>query len=317
MTDYPLRGGVCVNGLPVAGICHAGRRIGLAHDGALLVSSGKNLLRWSEMTAFDGLVKTAVTDDGGLHVKAQAGLHCWCGISWDIACADIGVSPGDTLTASLADDEQLGGGMLLNLKFITDSYGGYAAQQNFGWGNVEVMTIPEDTITIQFTVMATTDISADLSKTIHPQLERGSARTCWEPPENLRGGGVLKDLNLCGMWPSAAPEWMRLDAWQGGGHTAHIKRSTTRSTWVSIDTAKVTLPAGVYGIRCDGLVSGIACEFRDAGADRNLGYISDAWKTLTVTEPTTVTPRLVISPNWTGEATVTPAILEGDGGVSL
>lgn len=27
MTDYPLRGGVCVNGLPVAGICHAGRRI--------------------------------------------------------------------------------------------------------------------------------------------------------------------------------------------------------------------------------------------------------------------------------------------------
>lgn len=192
MTDYPLRGGVCVNGLPVAGICHAGRRIGLTRDGALLVPSGKNLLRWSEMTAFDGLVKTAVTDDGGLHVKVKAGLHCWCGISWDIACADIGVSPGDTLTASLADDEQLGGGMLLNLKFFTDSYGSYAAQKNFGWGNVEVMTIPEDTITIQFTVMATTDISADLSKTIHPQLERGSARTCWEPPEKLRGGGRPK-----------------------------------------------------------------------------------------------------------------------------
>ena len=189
MTDYPLRwGGVCVNGLPVAGIYHAGRRIGLTHDGHCFVPSGKNLLRWSEMTAFDGLVKTAVTDDGGLHVKAKAGLHCWCGISWDIPLSDIGVSPGDTLTASLADDEQLGGGMLLNLKFLTDSYGSYTAQQNFGWGNVEVMTIPEDTITIQFTVMATTDISADLSKTIHPQLERGSARTCWEPPENLRGG---------------------------------------------------------------------------------------------------------------------------------
>lgn len=154
--------------------------------------SGKNLLRWSEMTAFDGLVKTAVTDDGGLYVKVKAGLHCWCGISWDIACADIGVSPGDTLTASLADDEQLGGGMLLNLKFFTDSYGSYTVQQNFGWGNVEVMTIPEDTITIQFTVMATTDISADLSKTIHPQLEKGSKRTCWEPPEKLRGGGHAK-----------------------------------------------------------------------------------------------------------------------------
>lgn len=188
MTDYPLRGGVCVNGLPVAGICHAGRRIGLTHDGALLVPSGKNLLRWSPMPAFDGLVKTTVTDDGGLHVKVKAGLHCWCGISWDIACADIGVSPGDTLTASLADDEQLGGGMLLNLKFLTNSYGSYAEQQNFGWGNISTFTVPEKTIVIQFTVMATTDISADLSKTIHPQLERGSARTCWEPPENLRGG---------------------------------------------------------------------------------------------------------------------------------
>ena len=128
------------------------------------------------------------------------------------------------------------------------------------------------------------------------------------------GGGVLKDLNLCGMWPPAAPEWMRLDAWQGGGHTAHIKRSTTLTNWISIDTAKVTLPAGVYSIRCDGLGSGIACEFRDAGANRLLGYISDAWKTLTVTEPMTVTPRLVISPNWTGVAAVSPVILEGDWG---
>lgn len=120
------------------------------------------------------------------------------------------------------------------------------------------------------------------------------------------------------MWPSAVPGWMRLDAWQGGGHTAHIKRSTTLNTWMAIDTARVTLPAGVYGIRCDGLVSGISCEFRDVGADRLLGYISDSWKTLTVTEPMTVTPRLAISPGWTGEATVTPAILEGDwGGVSL
>ena len=154
----------------------------------MLVSSGKNLLRWSEMTAFDGLVKTAVTDDGGLHVKVKAGLNCWYGISWDIPLSDIGVTVGDTLTASLADDEQLGGEMLLNIKFITDSYGTWKVQHNFGWGNVVAMTIPEDTITIRFAVMATTDISADLSKTIHPQLERGSARTCWEPPEKLRGG---------------------------------------------------------------------------------------------------------------------------------
>ena len=47
MTDYPLRGGgVCVNGLLVAGIYHAGQRIGLTHDGALLVPSGKNLLNY-------------------------------------------------------------------------------------------------------------------------------------------------------------------------------------------------------------------------------------------------------------------------------
>lgn len=185
---YPILGGISIDGKTVAGAYHDGHRIGLTHGDTMLVPSGKNLLRWSDMTAFDGLVKTTVTDDGGLHVKAKAGLHCWYGISWDIACADIGVSPGDTLTASLTDDEQLGGGMLLNLKFLTDSYGSYAEQQNFGWGNIPTFTVPEKTIVIQFTVMATTDISADLSKTIHPQLEKGSKRTCWEPPEKLRGG---------------------------------------------------------------------------------------------------------------------------------
>lgn len=111
---------------------------------------------------------------------------------------------------------------------------------------------------------------------------------------------------------------MRLDVWQADGHTAHITRSETRTTWASIDTAQVTLPAGTYSIRCDGLASGVSCEFRDTGEGKLLGYVRDDWKTFTVTEPTTVIHRFAISPNWTGEATVTPVILEGDwGGVSL
>lgn len=308
MTDYPLRGGVCVNGLPVAGIYHAGRRIGLTHDGHCFVPSGKNLLCWSEMTAFDGLVKTAVTDDGGLHVKAKAGLHCWCGISWDIPLSDIGVSPGDTLTASLADDEQLGGGMLLNLKFLTDSYGSYTAQQNFGWGNVEVMTIPEDTITIQFTVMATTDISADLSKTIHPQLERGSARTCWEPPENLRGGGVLKDLNLCGAWDN----WgSKFPTWEVSGHTAHVARPDTATKWQARKMSAVTLPAGTYSVRVDITGdAGLAFEVHVGG--RVAFYAGSDWRRFTLDQPTEVYVQLAVRPTWTGEATLTPVILEGD-----
>ena len=91
---------------------------------------------------------------------------------------------------------------------------------------------------------------------------------------------------------------MKLDAWQAEGHTAHTARSETCSTWVSIDTAEATLPAGMYSVRCDGLSSGIACEFRDTGANKLLGYISDDWKTLTVTEPTTVAARLAVPPDW-------------------
>lgn len=190
MTDYPLRGGgVCVNGLPVAGAYHAGRRVGLTHGGSLLVPSGKNLLRWSDMTGFDGKIRTTVTSDGSLRVDAGAGLGAWCGILWDIRCSDIGVRPGDVLTASLPQGELLGGGLLFNLKFLTDTGGSYAVQRNFGWGNIYTFTVPEDTIIIRFTLFAADSaLTADLSKTLHPQLERGDTRTCWEPPENLRGG---------------------------------------------------------------------------------------------------------------------------------
>ena len=313
MTDYPLRGGVCVNGLPVAGICHAGRRIGLTHDGALLVPSGKNLMRYDAYV--DANAVAGIRADGGLDITLKQSFRAWYAITWRTQLSDAGLAAGDTIMASCA------GLIARHYMSIRFQRGGDLISET---PYLEIdrpfvsTSIPGGTTQIVTQLFTDADFTEDRHFTIHPQLEKGSKRTCWEPPENLRGGGVLKDLNLCGMWPSAAPEWMRLDAWQGGGRTAHVKRSTTRSTWVSIDTAKVTLPAGVYGIRCDGLVSGIACEFRDAGADRNLGYIYDAWKTLTVTEPMTVTPRLVISPDWTGEATVTPAILEGDwGGVSL
>ena len=305
-----LRGGVCVNGLPVAGICHAGRRIGLTHGGSMLVPSGKNLLRWSEMTAFDGLVKTTVTDDGGLHVKTKAGLHCWYGISWDIPLSDIGVTVGDTLTASLADDEQLGGGMLLNLKFLTDSYGGYTVQKNFGWGNVEVMTIPEDTITIQFTVMATTDISADLSKTIHPQLERGSARTCWEPPEKLRGGGTLKDLNLAPAW-NPAPNNPQGLTYTVDSHRLSIGIPYTGNRWVTWYSQWVAFPAGVYTV----YGTGSRWDAFTIYNDRNtiLTHVDRSKILLTLSSETT----LELHVGWESkgsqiDANFTPVILEGD-----
>lgn len=315
MSDYPILGGIALAGMPVAGIYHAGRRVGLAHGDRLLVPSGKNLLRWSDMTEFDGKIRTTVAPDGGMRLDAEAGLGAWCGMEWRIDCQAAGIAPGDTLTVSQPAGESLSNGMLFNIKFFTDDKGSYAVQQNFGWGNVNTFVVPEGTVILGFTVFTNGNpLPAGVSKTLHPQLEKGSARTCWEPPENLRGGGSLRDLNLAGAWPDTAPAWMKLDAWQAEGHTAHTARSETCSTWVSIDTAEATLPAGMYSVRCDGLSSGIACEFRDTGANKLLGYISDDWKTLTVTEPTTVAARLAVSPDWTGAATVTPVILEGDGG---
>lgn len=188
MSDYPILGGIALAGMPVAGIYHAGRRVGLAHGDRLLVPSGKNLLRWSDMTGLDGKISVAVAADGGLILDAKAGLGAWCGIEWRIDCQAAGIAPGDTLTASQPEGESLNSGMLLNLKFYTDAGGSYTMQRNFGWGNVSTFVVPEGTVIIGFTVFANGNaLTADVSKTLHPQLERGSARTCWEPPENLRG----------------------------------------------------------------------------------------------------------------------------------
>ena len=158
----------------------------------MLVPSGKNLLRWSDMTAFDGKIRTIVTPDGGMHVVAKAGLGLWCGVLWNLECATLGLSPGDTITASLPAGETLGGGLLFNLKFLRAD-GKYTVQQSFGWGNVETLAIPDSTTIIQFSVMVWRGgIPADMSKTVHPQLEHGSARTCWEPPAILAVGGQPK-----------------------------------------------------------------------------------------------------------------------------
>lgn len=67
-----MGGGVCVNGLPVAGIYHAGQRIGLTHGGTMLVPSGKNLLNYG--VAQVGHMIASVIDDGGLRVSLE-GRH--------------------------------------------------------------------------------------------------------------------------------------------------------------------------------------------------------------------------------------------------
>lgn len=187
MTDYPLRGGVCVNGLPVAGICHAGRRIGLTHDGALLVPSGKNLMRYDAYA--DANAVAGIRADGGLDLTLKHSFRAWYAITWSTQLSDAGLAAGDTITASCAGliarhymsiRFQRGGDLIGETPYL-------AIDRPF-----VSTSIPGGTTQIVTQLFTDADFTEDRHFTIHPQLERGSARTCWEPPENLRGGGRPK-----------------------------------------------------------------------------------------------------------------------------
>lgn len=187
MTDYPLRGGVCVNGLPVAGIYHAGQRIGLTHDGALLVPSGKNLLNYGVAQA--GHMIASVIDDGGLRVATTAPMNSWIGFRWK---ADIApeLHEGDKLTLSLEDGDTLNG--ICFQVFFYDAAGKMLQRATFTKDNItslKSLTVPAGAMTYDTCVFTYGKLSESTTSILHPQLELGDKRTCWEPPEKLRGGG--------------------------------------------------------------------------------------------------------------------------------
>lgn len=183
MTDYPLRGGVCVNGLPVAGVYHAGRRVGLTHDDTLLVPSGKNFMRYGAYA--DDNCSAAIRPDGGLDIVLKSTFKAWYAITWATQLADVGLAAGDIITASC---DNLPPNVFMSTRF---QEGGKLLSEtqhlNSGLSTVS-SAIPTGTTQIISQLFTSADHTEDRSLTIYPQIERGSQRTCWEPPENLRGG---------------------------------------------------------------------------------------------------------------------------------
>lgn len=192
MTDYPLRGGVGIQGLQVAGVYHAGKRIGLAHAGTMLVPSGKNLLRYGAATTVGGRMAASIMADGGLRVETAATVPSWNGFQWrtDILSSDL--HEGDVLTASLADYDRLN--KLCFQIFFDDESGKFLQRITFTSDNMtpRTITVPAGAVVFRacvFTYGAQAESSVAI---LHPQLERGSERTCWEPPAILAGGGQPK-----------------------------------------------------------------------------------------------------------------------------
>ena len=73
----------------------------------------------------------------------------------------------------------------------------------------------------------------------------------------------------------------------------------------------VTLPAGTYSVRVDITGdAGLAFEVHVGG--RVAFYVGSDWRRFTLDQPTEVYVQLAVTPTWTGEATLTPVILEGD-----
>lgn len=306
MTDYPLRGGVCVNGLPVAGVYHAGRRVGLTHDDTLLVPSGKNFMRYGAYA--DDNCSAAIRPDGGLDIVLKSTFKAWYAITWATQLADVGLAAGDIITASC---DNLPPNVFMSTRF---QEGGKLLSEtqhlNSGLSTVS-SAIPTGTTQIISQLFTSADHTEDRSLTIYPQIERGSQRTCWEPPENLRGGGTLKDLNLCGQWDTS---WgVNFPTWEVDDRTARVGRTQTNNYWCARRMKAVTIPAGTYSIRVD-VTGNSGLSFETHINDKVSFYAGADWRRFTLTQPSAVYVQLAVRPTWTGEATFTPVILEGDWG---
>ena len=268
--------------------------------------SGKNLLNYG--VAQVGHMIASVIDDGGLRVAATAPMNSWIGFRWK---ADIApeLHEGDKLTLSLEDGDTLNG--ICFQVFFYDAAGKMLQRATFIKDNItslKSLTVPAGAMTYDTCVFTYGKLSESTTSILHPQLELGDKRTCWEPPENLRGGGVAADLNLCGAWDS----WgSKFPTWEVSGHTAHVARPDTATGWKARRMSAVTLPAGTYSVRVDITGdAGLAFEVHVGG--RVAFYAGSDWRRFTLDQPTEVYVQLAVKPTWTGEATLTPVILEGD-----
>lgn len=185
-----IMGGAMCAGRIVSGACLDGKRIGLAHAGQLICPSGKNRLAYPLGVRTDGLMRCELMRDGGLQVTLKAGLKQWNGLGVTVTLADIGLSPGDTVTLSSRYGDVVPQNCSFNIKFRAG--GGEVVYDSGVWGaNGQLaVTIPDAATRASFTVFRGIATTEDCEMILHPMLEKGSTRTVWEPPGNAGGQGL-------------------------------------------------------------------------------------------------------------------------------
>ena len=293
---YPILGGVSINGETVAGACHAGHRVGLTHGGIMLLPSGKNLMRYGACDAAP--LTVTVNTDGGLHCVFGEGVKAWNYVSFKTPLTDAGLSVGDHITVSTdsAELDGLNGQIHVSIRFLA-STGTFISQLDTLGANTTVVSgvIPDGTAVIETQVYTSADVSEDMVFDVHLQLEAGGARTAWEPPAVMAAGGG-GSLSLIGAWnPSSGWDLDKtID-----GPTLRIKRDETTTSWSSVSTMPVDLPAGSYRIQVLGSLTNLACELHKD--DDPIVYIGNDWTAFTLTDTTSVKVVIACSPKWHGD----------------
>ncbi|MBW3095566.1 hypothetical protein KIH75_09555 [Bifidobacterium sp. 64T4] len=186
-----IMGGAMCAGRIVSGACLGGKRIGIVHAGQLICPSGKNLVVYPLGARKDGLMQCELMSDGGLQVTLKAGLKQWNGLGVTVGLADIGLSPGDTVLLSSRYGDVVPPNCSFNIKFRRS--GGVVVYDSGVWsanGQLKV-TVPAAAEKVLFTVFRSVATTEDCEMILHPMLEKGSAATVWEPPENAGGGQGL------------------------------------------------------------------------------------------------------------------------------
>ena len=83
------------------------------------------------------------------------------------------------------------------------------------------------------------------------------------------------------------------------GPTLRIKRDETSTSWRSVSTLPVDLPAGAYRIQVLGSLTNLACELHKD--DDPIVYIGNDWTAFTLTDTTSVKVTIACSPKWHGD----------------
>lgn len=267
--------------------------------------SGKNLMRYDAYA--DANAAAGIRADGGLDITLKQSFRAWYAITWRTQLSDAGLAAGDTITASCAGliahhymsiRFQRGGDLIGETPYL-------AIDRPF-----VSTSIPDGTTQIVTQLFTDADFTEDRHFTIHPQLERGSARTCWEPPEKLRGGGTIKDLNLAPAWKPAPnnPQGMTYTV---DGHRLSIGIPYTVNRWVTWYSQRVAFPAGVYTV----YGTGSRWDAFTIYNDRNtiLTRVDRLKILLTLSSETTLELHVGWEPKGSQiDANFTPVILEGD-----